>query len=166
MNYKYANDDDIHSKGSHELQSFNYVISSTEKVNAGTGVVYDIDLGNINNIHNEYLVEVLDLSIDGKVLNTAGYLILTAENFAEDGFFCRNKLSANECIISAINVNEQVLYGVGGTKFKAKGFRMNKRIRFNMRKFDLDLAVSGTDINVGGDSEWLLTLKMTPICPC
>jgi hypothetical protein len=164
MNYKYAGDE--HSEAAHELQSFNYVISSTEKVNAGTGVVYDIDLGNLNNSHDEYLVEVLDLSIDGKVLNSAGYIILTAENFAENGFFCRNKLSTNESIIAAINVNDNVLYGVGGTKFKAKGFRMKKRVRFNMRKFDLDLAVSGTDINVGGDSEWLLTLKMTPICPC
>ena len=143
-------------------ESLIYVINSTEKTNSGTGVTYDIDFGNLNSQYDDFMVEVIGCSINETVL-AGDPIVLTAENFANTGSFCSGLLNSNECVVSILNTDSASLSGSTGIMFKASDLRRKRRITFNMRTMDMALATSTTDINVGSDTIWMLTLKLTPL---
>jgi len=157
MNYE-------HSEESHKAQSFIYTIHSEDAVSTN-GAVFEFDIGNLNNSHDEYLVEVKDVVLQStNVDSNNGFLMLIAENLAESGIYSPNKLNSNQAIISTIPVSTGTYMGTNGTFFKTKGLRMTKRIKFIIKKPNFVNAVSGTDINVGGsNTSWFVVLQFTPM---
>jgi hypothetical protein len=50
----------------------------------------------------------------------------------------------------------------GAGKFTVKNCRVPKVVKFKWLKPDFTSAVSGTDVNNGGETRWILTLRLTP----
>ena len=78
------------------------------------------------------------------------------------------KLSNRHCLISimpitTLNDAHHRHTGSTGISFKVKNCQARRPIRFKWLKPDFTEVISGTDINVGGETEWVLVLKMTPI---
>ena len=148
-----------------EKESFNYTISSNDRVNTDANqIYYDIDFGNMMSPHDNYRIEVVNCIMNGAVEEDNGYLTLVCENLHDNGIFCRNLLNSNECVICTIPTNFDVLMSSGGIVFNASNCRMTKRIRFKLLLPSFVPVTSGTDINVGGvETRWLLTLRLTPI---
>jgi len=148
-----------------EKESFNYMISSNDRVNTTANqIYYDIDFGGLSSQHSDYKIEVVNCIVNGSVLEELGFIMLVCENFHDDGVFCRNLLNSNECVICTIPTNLDVLMSSGGVVFKSSNCRVSKRIRFKFLLPDFTPPVSNTDINIGGvETRWLLTLRMTPI---
>jgi hypothetical protein len=156
MNYE-------HSEESHKAQSFIYTIHQENAV-VSNSPVYEFDIGNLNNSHDEYLVEVKDFVIGTNVDANRSFFMVVAEGLAEDGKFCEGKLKSNECLLSVVPVANATYMGSSGTFFKTKGLRMNKRIKITIKNPDFTDAVSGTDIDTGGNpTRWVLVLQFTPI---
>ena len=47
-------------------------------------------------------------------------------------------------------------------KFTVKNCRMAKQVRFKWLKPDFTNAINNTDVNNGGETRWILTLRLTP----
>ena len=78
------------------------------------------------------------------------------------------KISNRDCLISitpitAINDSYHKNTGSTGISFKIKNCQSRRPIRFKWLKPNFTDVISGTDINVGGETKWSLVLKMTPI---
>ena len=149
------------------LKSFMYVISSDERTNvAANQNVYDIDFGGFSEPFDDYSVEVISFASVGGITVANNYLLFVAENLASDGYFCSKKLSNREAIMAILPlsaVQDSYIQSDGGAgKFMVKNCRVPKQIRFKWFKSDFTQTISGTDINSGGETKWILTLKLTP----
>ena len=152
--------------------SFTYVISSDERKNTDANqIYYDIDFGGFSGKNQDYYCEVLSFSINGKITAAPapiGYFMFICENLNDDGFFMVKKLSNRECLISIVPLTATIdahhqYNGDGGISFKVNNCQMRRPIKFKWLKPDFTEVVSGTDINVGAETKWVLVLKMTPI---
>jgi hypothetical protein len=148
-----------------EKESFIYTISSEDRLNS-IGVattIYDINFGGFNSNHDDFRIEVVNFVLNGNVLAANGFLILAAENLHSNGVFCREILSSQDCILCSISTNADTLMSSGGITFNVNNCRINKRIRFKLLLPDLTPAISTTDINIGAETVWLLTLQVIPL---
>ena len=152
--------------------SFTYVISSDERTNTTANqIYYDIDFGGFSGKHQDYHCEVLSFSMNGKITATPapiGYFMFMCENLNDDGFFMVKKISNRDCLISIVPLTTTIdahhqYIGEGGISFKVNNCQMRRPIKFKWLKPDFTEVVSGTDINVGAETKWVLVLKMTPI---
>ena len=89
--------------------------------------------------------------------------MMIAENLNEDGVFCPMRLKANEAMVCFIPTTTDVMMSTGGVKIKAYNCRMQKQITFRFKNPNFTNVVSGTDINVAGQTTWLCAMKMCPI---
>ena len=149
------------------LKSFMYVISSDERTNTGANQnVYDIDFGGFSEPFDDYYVEVISFATVGGITVANNYLLFVAENLASDGYFCSKKLSNREAIMAILPlsaIQDSYIQSDGGAgKFTVKNCRVPKQVRFKWLKSDFTQTISGTDINSGGETKWILTLKLTP----
>jgi hypothetical protein len=145
-----------------ENQDINYVISSDDKTNTGIGNFYDIDFGGLNTGFEDFIVTVKQIVLNGNVLSSNGYILLTAENLATgNDVFSPVKLGANECIIGVISTNIDGLMSNSGISFRVNNIRIRKQIRFRLLTPDFNSAVSGTDINIAGiETKWVIQLSL------
>ena len=145
-------------------ESFNYVISSDDRVNIGQLTnTYEINFGGFNSNYENFNVEIIQLILNGNVLSSNGYIMLIAENLADNGVYCPQILDANQAIVAVISTNIDGLISNSNITFRCNQCRMIKRIRFSLHKPDFNECISETDINIGYETRWVLTLKMTPI---
>ena len=144
--------------------SFTYTICSDERINdTPNQVVYAIDFGGFNSQYNDFYVEVVSCAINEHHDQLSGYMFLACDGLADSGVFCPGILQNSEAIISVIRTNRTSLISNGGISFNVTNARMKRRVFFRMFLSDFEVPVSGTDINVGGETRWILTLKLTPI---
>ena len=154
-------------------KSFTYIISSQDRTNTtlpanGATLYYDIDFGGFSEQYEDYMCEVISFALTAGTPGTASYLMFCAEKLAENGYFCKNKLSPNECILSVVPLSaaqDSFIQSDGSNiRFRVNKCRVQRRITFFFLKPDFTQAIVGTDLNIGGvETRWLLTLKMTPI---
>ena len=90
------------------------------------------------------------------------------ENLNDDGFFMVKKASNRDCLISIVPLSAVIdascqADGSVGISFKVNNCQMLRPVRFKFLKPDFTAPISGTDINQGGETKWVLVLKMTSI---
>ena len=78
------------------------------------------------------------------------------------------KVSNRDCLISIVPLSAVIdascqADGSVGISFKVNNCQMRRPVRFKLLKPDFTAPISGTDINQGGETRWILVLKMTPI---
>ena len=76
------------------------------------------------------------------------------------------KISNRDCLISIVPLTATIdahhqYNGDCGISFKVKNCQSRRQIRFKWLKPDFTEVVSGTDINVGPETKWVLVLRMT-----
>lgn len=145
-----------------DKDSFIYTIASTEKKN-NDDLEYVIDVGGFGSSYNHFNIEVLNLVLDGGVDPNDGYLILVCKDLGSSGYFCASKLPSNETMICVVGTNDDILMGNGGISFRANNLRMKREVRFKFLLPSLEDVVDDVNINVVNITDWLLTLKVTPI---
>lgn len=147
-----------------QKNSFIYTISSQETTTFHPSE-WTIDVGGFSSAPtNNFRIEVINCTFDGGLNPTDGYVMLLAKNLAEDGYFCRSLLPSDEAILCTIGCNDDILMSNGGISFNAKNLRMKRQVIFKLLLSTFDIPVDDVNINVGTyESEWLLTLKVTPI---
>jgi hypothetical protein len=152
--------------------SFTYVISSDERTNTGANqITYDIDFGGFSGKFQDYNCEVLSFSINGRTTATPadiGYFLFMCENLNNDGFFMVKKISNRDCLISIVPLSAVIdascqADGSTGIFFKINNCQARRPVRFKFLKPDFTAPTSGTEINVGGETKWVLVLRMTGI---
>ena len=147
-------------------KSFMYVISSDERSNADTASTYDFSFGGFSEPYDDYWCEVISFATVGGITPTNSYFLFVCENLASDGYFCTKKLSSRDAIMAILPLNafqDSYIQSDGGAgKFTVKNCRVPKQVRFKWLKPDFTNAVSGTDVNSGGETRWILTLRLTP----
>ena len=140
--------------------SFNYVLSSQDKINMDA-TYYELMFGGFNSQYNDYHVEVIGLVISN--INVLDYTMMTASNLSYDGYFCRNILGSDTCILANISAESIPQMTSNGSSFTVKNCRVPRLVTFKFLNADFTELIDGVDINVEAQSNWLLTLKMTPI---
>ena len=152
--------------------SFTYVISSDERTNTGANqIFYDIEFGGFSGKNQNYNCEVLSFSINGRTTATPadiGYFLFMCENLNDDGFFMVRKVSNRDCLISIVPLSAVIdascqADGSTGISFKVNNCHMRRPVKFKFLKPDFTAPTTGTEINQGGETKWVLVLKMTPI---
>jgi hypothetical protein len=152
--------------------SFTYVISSDERTNAGANqIFYDIDFGGFSGKNQDYNCEVLSFSINGRTTALPaeiGYFLFMCENLNDDGIFMVRKISNRDCLISIVPLSAVIdaacqADGSTGISFKVNQCQMRRPVRFKFLKPDFTTPTSGTEINVGAETKWVLVLRMIPI---
>ena len=157
-----------------EDESFTYMISSDERTNS-TGAeagnltnFYDIKFGGFSEPYDNYKVDVISFAaVNGFPAAASNYYFFTVENLTDNGYFFSNKiLPTNDAILSILPLNalqDAYIQSDGGNViFKVKNCRIAKYVRFKWLKNDFT-APGVTEINVAGETKWVLTLRMTPI---
>jgi hypothetical protein len=144
--------------------SFTYVINSYDRINtAPNQLEYDINFGGFNLPYENYFVEVMNCVIDPITVDPAiGYIFLTCANLHDNGIFCNQSLTANECIMSIIPTTGDEKIAKGGIIFNAFNIRMQRQVKFRMLAPNFQ-PLTGTDININFETSWVLTLRLTPI---
>lgn len=147
------------------MNSFTYTIASDERINtAANQIFFDMDVGFNNSDANDFFVEVINITVSSGIPAALGYVIMTAIGFADNGQFCQGKLSANECVIAVIPTHGSNYIPLNGmVTFVTKNTRMKKRIRFRLLQSDLTPVQNAVHYNFGGETKWILTLRVTPI---
>ena len=150
-----------------EEDAFTYMICSDDKKN-DTNDFYDIDFGGFELPYDNYKCEVLHCGINGRVNAALVYIYLVADNLTNNGNFIRSKLKNREVVVGVIPcsaIGDAYLQADGsiGTIFNVINCRVKRRVKFSFVRSDFGTIVNGQDYNVGGDTRWFLTLKMTPI---
>jgi len=145
-----------------EKESFTYIICSQEKTNT-EGTHYDIDFGGFGNNNENYKIDVLNFIVNDTLLEPRGFMIFLCEDLADNGSFCTSLLNGNQAIITTISTESNSLMSTSGSTFIARNCKQKKRVRFKFVNHDLSDVVDDQDINLGYDTDWVLTLKMTPI---
>ena len=154
-------------------ESFSYIISSNERTNEPATPqnltnFYDINFGGFREPYEEYKVEVLSFACAGGIPDAlvSKYFVFIVENLDADGYFCEKKLTKKQIILSTLQINTatSVINYVqnGGVVFKIKNARNVKKVTFKFLRpgfNDPDF----DEINDGGETQWILTLKLTPI---
>jgi hypothetical protein len=147
-------------------KSFMYVISSDERSNADTASTYDFSFGGFSEPYDDYWCEVISFATVGGITAANSYYLFVAENLASDGYFCTKKLSSRDAIMAILPLNafqDSYIQSDGGAgKFTVKNCRVPKQVRFKWLKPDFTNAVNNTDVNNGGETRWILTLRLTP----
>ena len=148
-------------------KSFTYVISSDERTNSDVvAAYYDFNFGGFSEPYDDYYVEVVSFACVGGITVANSYLLFIAENLASDGYFCSKKLLNREAILAILPlsaVQDSYIQSDGGAgKFTVKNCRVPKQVRFKWLKSDFTPAISLTDVNNGGETRWILTLRLTP----
>jgi hypothetical protein len=154
-------------------KSFTYTISSDERTNqtlpeAGQKIFYTMNFGGFTEQYDNYICEVLSIALSVGVATAQNYLIMTCENLADNGYFCRGKIPRTDVIMGIIPLSalsDVYVQSDGGTiKFTVKNCRIPKQVVFSFLKSDFSPTIVGADLNTGGaETKWLLTLRMTPI---
>jgi len=145
-----------------EKESFTYIICSREKTNT-EGTYYDIDFGGFGNNAKHYKIDVLNFIVNNTLLETRGFMIFLCEDLADNGSFCTSLLNGNQAILTTISTDINSLMSTNGSTFIARDCKQKKRVRFKFVNPDLSDVVDTIDINVNNNTNWVLTLKMTPI---
>ena len=160
--------------------SFTYIICSDDRNNttlpaAGNGVFYDINFGGFSEQYDDYICEVISFSISAGLPLTSTYYMLCAENLAANGYYCRNVLSNQDCILTVFPLNavqDAYIQSDGGSvRFRVNNCRVTKRVNFFFLKPNFSAVLAGTEINiptagppvVENETKWLLKLRMYPI---
>ena len=152
--------------------SFTYVISSDERTNTTANqITYDIDFGGFSGKNQDYNCEVLSFSINGRTTASPadiGFFMFMCENLNDDGIFMVRKTSNRDCLISIVPLSAVIdascqADGSTGISFKVNQCQMRRPVRFKFLKPDFTAPTTGTEINYGGETRWVLVLKMTPI---
>lgn len=149
------------------MDSFNYVISSDDRLNDVGQLTnfYEIDFGGFNTSYDNFNVEIIQVVLNGNVLSSNGYLIMVAQDLNDgQSVFCPGILNSNESILGVISANIDGLISNSSINLRTNDVRMHKNIVFSLRNPDFSLCVSGTDINLGGiETRWVITMKLSPI---
>ena len=148
-----------------EKDSFMYTISSEEAFSYNLdSSEWIFELGGFSSSpFNHFKIEVVNCIFDNGLNPENGYIMLIARDLAENGYFCRSLLPANEAIVCTVGCNDDVYLSNGGTAFNAKNLRMKRQILFKVLLSTFETPVHEVNINVDGITNWLLTLKVTPI---
>ena len=111
--------------------------------------------------------------LSGQTLDGNNMLILVANDLADNGYFCSASLntSSNALIsrptivgfIPLVSTVDMFNSGSGGISFVVKNCRIKRKIRFKLIKSNFVDAVDTVDINVGGESKWFLTMRVTAV---
>ena len=161
-------------------KSFTYIICSDDRSNkilpvAGEGIFYDIKFGGFSEQYDDYMCEVLSLSITAGLPLITSYYMLCADGLSENGYFCKNVLSSKDCILAVVPLNavqDSYIQSDGGSvKFRVNNCRVSKLVGFFFLKPNFTSVLCGTEINipiagppvVEVETKWLLKLRMTPI---
>jgi hypothetical protein len=155
-------------------ESFTYMICSDDRKNTTLPadtfpIYYDVDFGGFSEQYDNYMCEVVSFAMTNGIPAASTYLMFCSDNLGESGYFCRNKLSPKDNILSIVPMNaltDAYIQSDGGNiKFRVNNCRYPRQIIFYFLKPDFSLAIVGTDVNVGAgvETKWILTLKMTPI---
>ena len=152
-----------------EDESFTYMISSDERTNTDAVYnYYDIKFGGFSEPYDNYKVDVISFAaVNGFPAAASNYYFFTVENLTDNGYFFSNKiLSTNDAILCILPLNalqDSYIQSDGGNViFKVKNCRVAKHVRFKWLKYDFT-PPGVTEINSGGETKWVLTLRMTPI---
>ena len=147
-------------------KSFTYVISSDERSSSDIASTYDFAFGGFSEPYDDYWCEVISFATVGGITAANSYFLFVVENLASDGYFCSKKLSNRDAIIAILPLNafqDSYIQSDGGAgKFTVKNCRVPKQVRFKWLKPDFTNAVNNTDVNNGGETRWILTLRLTP----
>lgn len=151
-------------------ESFTYMISSNERTNNDPNVAltnfYDFNFGGFNEPYEEYQVQVLSFSCTGGIPVATGYYIFVVENLDTDGYFCKKMLTNRQVILTKLPLNAIsdafIQSDNGSTGFKIKNARNVRNVKFSFLTSSFVAPAVGT-INHGGETQWILSLKMTPI---
>ncbi len=106
-----------------------------------------------------------------ELLITDNYTVIlkiVADNLANNGNCLRSKLKNREMVVAVlpvVQIADTYVQSDGsiGTTFNVINCRVKRRVKFSFVRSDFGTIVNGQDYNVGGDTRWFLTLKMTPI---
>jgi hypothetical protein len=151
-------------------ESFTYMISSNERTNNDPNVAltnfYDFNFGGFNEPYEEYQVQVLSFSCTGGIPVATGYYIFVVENLDTDGYFCKKMLTNRQVILTKLPLNAIsdafIQSDKGSTGFKIKNARNVRNVKFSFLTSSFGVPAVGT-INHQGETQWILSLKMTPI---
>lgn len=151
-------------------KSFMYMICSDDRTNttlpeAGQKIFYDIDFGGFSEQYDNYICEVLSFSLTAGLAQSNNYYYFICNGLAENGYFCKSKLSRRETIISVINtstLSDLLRFNESNiNSFRVNNCRIPKQVTFGILKSDFTPVNVGVEIST--DTRWVLTLKMTPI---
>ncbi len=151
-------------------ESFIYMICSDDRKNttlpgAGVPAPYNIDFGGFSEQYDNYMCEVQSLSMTPGLVQSNNYYYFICDGLAENGYFCRSRISKRETIISVVNTTAfSDLYRFNENNivsFRVNNCRVPKRVTFGFLKSDFTAVNIGADFST--DLRWVLTLKMTPI---
>ena len=151
-------------------ESFTYMISSNERTNNDPLVAltnfYDFNFGGFTEPYEEYQVQVLSFSCTGGIPVATGYFIFIVENLDTDGYFCKNMLNNRQVVLTKLPLNAIsdafIQSDNGSTGFKIKNARNVRNVKFSFLTSSFVAPAVGT-INHQGETQWILSLKMTPI---
>ena len=151
-------------------ESFTYMISSNERTNNDPNVAltnfYDFNFGGFNEPYEEYQVQVLSFSCTGGIPVGTGYYIFVVENLDTDGYFCKKMLTNRQVVLTKLPLNAIsdafIQSDNGSTGFKIKNARNVRNVKFSFLTSSFVAPAVGT-INHQGETQWILSLKMTPI---
>ena len=166
--------------------SFTYMICSDERNNttlpaAGNGMFYEINFGGFSEQYDDYICEVISFSISAGLPLSSTYYMLCAENLAANGYYCRNVLSNQDCILTVFPLNavqDAYIQSDGGSvRFRVNNCRMRKVVNCFFLKPNFSAVLAGTEINIPipaqvgppavaeipVETKWLLKLRMYPI---
>ena len=151
-------------------ESFTYMISSNERTNIDPNVAltnfYDFNFGGFTEPYEEYQVQVLSFSCTGGIPVATGYFIFVVENLDTDGYFCKKMLTNRQVVLTKLPLNAIsdafIQSDNGSTAFKIKNARNVRNVKFSFLTSSFGVPAVGT-INHQGETQWILSLKMTPI---
>ena len=154
------------------VDSFIYTINSNDRTNEPLGLVneYFIQFGGFGNHYSKYYCEVVQLTLSGSIAESLGYVIMLSENLHCDGY--HSARPANQATLCCVGTNVDILSTSSGSSFIVDNCQTKREVRLFITGSDYTPLVSGQlgdepgvgEINQGGtETDWVLTLRMTPI---
>ena len=149
-------------------ESFIYTFSSKDNLTA-SNMIYEIDFGGGELNYDNYQCEVINAGHTGRVRADLHWYFLVMGGINNNGNFFRNRLPNREVVLCTLPTGasgDQYLRftGSSGITFNLTNCRIKQRVKMRFIRPDFLLLASGSDINIGGvNTEWFVTLKMTPI---
>ena len=152
------------------FKSFIYTISSEERLNKEVEPIeYDLMFGGFGSQYNEFRVEILGLDFTRGFDNTVDkYLIVAIDDLASDGVFCQ-RLGGGNSVLFPITVfsDDSADYVTNSNIFfKVDNCRTARRIKMRILASDFEPVTAGANYHTSSsafDTEWFLTMKVTPI---
>ena len=149
-------------------ETFTYMICSDDRTNTdGVYNYYDVKFGGFSEPYEEYKVEVISFAaVYGFPAAATNHYFFACEGLTSNGYFFTNKvLPTNDVILSILPLNalqDAYIQSDGNVIFNVKNCRIAKKVKFKWLKSDFTTP-SISDINVSGETRWVLTLRLTPI---